>query len=300
MPRYLQPVIDDFDDESDSEEYTNDEPPIEPPNPLPPPPDKVFKTPEKALQYTKDWARKHGFAITKNRPYLDGKGDLTKYTIRCDRGGYTKSRSLGIRPTRGSKRCGCQFAGVITRVIRKNKNKPRWQYSTPKDKKTGNLYDRHNHRSSKPKGFHQYRKPIKKEEKIIKGCFVTRDAPADVVVKCKKWDKKTLITTKEVSNEYYRLRKEQLGGRILIEALLHELQRLKSKWVCRYKKDPLTGRIIYLFYAYKALIRLYRQNHELLLGDCTYKTNRYGMPLLHFLGVTSNEYFILRRLLLHA
>jgi hypothetical protein len=29
-----------------------------------------------------------------------------------------------------------------------------------------------------------------------------------------------------------------------------------------------------------------RAYSDVLMADCTYKTNRYNMPLLHFLGVT--------------
>jgi hypothetical protein len=39
-------------------------------------------------------------------------------------------------------------------------------------------------------------------------------------------------------------------------------------------------------HAHVSQVELYRANPDLLALDCTYKTNRYNMPLLYFLGVS--------------
>lgn len=37
------------------------------------------------------------------------------------------------------------------------------------------------------------------------------------------------------------------------------------------------------------MVEIYRQHPDSLLLDCTYKTNRYNIPLLGLCGVTSNN-----------
>ena len=49
------------------------------------------------------------------------------------------------------------------------------------------------------------------------------------------------------------------------------------------------GRITWLFYAHPTARQLIKQNPDVLLLDCTYKTNRFDMPLLNFCRVTSNN-----------
>jgi hypothetical protein len=47
-----------------------------------------------------------------------------------------------------------------------------------------------------------------------------------------------------------------------------------------------------LFFAHASQKELMRSFPDILGMDCTYKTNRYNMPLLHFVGVTSiGRYF---------
>jgi hypothetical protein len=46
-----------------------------------------------------------------------------------------------------------------------------------------------------------------------------------------------------------------------------------------------------LFLAYKPAVELFKHNYDLLLADCTYKTNRYNMPLLHFIAQTPISHF---------
>jgi hypothetical protein len=49
------------------------------------------------------------------------------------------------------------------------------------------------------------------------------------------------------------------------------------------------NRVTRLFFAYPKLIELLKQNPNILLLDCIYKTNRFNMPLLNICGVTGNN-----------
>jgi hypothetical protein len=47
------------------------------------------------------------------------------------------------------------------------------------------------------------------------------------------------------------------------------------------------NRVHTLFFTYIKLRDLARANLDVVIADCTYRTNRYNMPLLHFLGTTA-------------
>jgi hypothetical protein len=53
-------------------------------------------------------------------------------------------------------------------------------------------------------------------------------------------------------------------------------------------QETSIGRVQYLFIAYPASITLVLKNPDIILVDSTYKTNKFEMPLLHMLGITSS------------
>jgi hypothetical protein len=66
---------------------------------------------------------------------------------------------------------------------------------------------------------------------------------------------------------------------------------VKSKWVQRARTDPDTRQLVQLFVAYKPAIDLFLAHPDVLMMDCSYKSNIYKMPLLHFLGVSPTSHF---------
>jgi hypothetical protein len=53
--------------------------------------------------------------------------------------------------------------------------------------------------------------------------------------------------------------------------------------------NPKTGRLEQLFFAHPEAIRLLKEHPDVLLLDCTYKTNQFHMPLLNLCAVTGNR-----------
>lgn len=53
--------------------------------------------------------------------------------------------------------------------------------------------------------------------------------------------------------------------------------------------NPQTGRLESLFFAHLEAIAIYMQHLDVLLLDCTYKTNRFRMPLLNICSVIGNR-----------
>lgn len=61
----------------------------------------------------------------------------------------------------------------------------------------------------------------------------------------------------------------------------------RYRWTYATKLDPYTKALDRLFFASKYSLRMLRENFEVLIMDCTYKTNKYRMPLLTMVGITS-------------
>jgi hypothetical protein len=83
------------------------------------------------------------------------------------------------------------------------------------------------------------------------------------------------IKKKDIYNAIHRIR----------GALLEELKD-PNKWIFDYQTDP-DGRLDYLFFAYTKTVHIFQSHPDVLMADCTYKTNRFKMPLLHFIGCSS-------------
>ena len=80
-------------------------------------------------------------------------------------------------------------------------------------------------------------------------------------------------------------RKERLGDLTPIEALVMELTN-DEHWALQYSTDD-EGHVDFIFLAPSEAIDIARSSPEIILIDATYRTNRYNMPLIHFMVVTA-------------
>jgi hypothetical protein len=99
----------------------------------------------------------------------------------------------------------------------------------------------------------------------------------------------TLITRADIYNERFRDRQEHLGDYPPLEALLDELKG-DGYWIVKWSEA--NGHLEFLFFASSPQVELMQWYPDILLMDSTYKTNPYGMPLLHFGGTSPmNSFF---------
>lgn len=98
------------------------------------------------------------------------------------------------------------------------------------------------------------------------------------------------IRTSDLRNEREKVRQDYLRGRTPIHALVNELD-TSENWISSIQVDD-SRRVRSLLFAHVSQVELYHTNPCVLTLDCTYRTNRYNMPLLHFLGVSPiGKYF---------
>ena len=86
-------------------------------------------------------------------------------------------------------------------------------------------------------------------------------------------------------NEVVRIKKVRLNGLTPIEALITELLD-DDDWAVWYTTDDI-GHVNFLFFAHDEAIDLAQENPDVIFINTTYRTNRYNMPLLHFMAVTA-------------
>lgn len=234
---------------------------------------REFDTKDAAVAYVHQYARENGFALSEGRKRLDKKGNLRRADFRCDKG--SKVRGHGVVRNSASRMTECPYDLRILRVLDSN----RWRIDV--------VDSTHNHSLSETPSQHtRYRKPTEEQKQLI-GELSAAGVPPRMVVSSlqAKSSGNTLITPAEIYNQKKKLRKERFSTLTPIEVLVKEFEE-DDTWAANYTTDP-ERHVNYLFFAYKPAIDLAQRFHDVLLIDATYRTNRYNMPLLHFMGVTS-------------
>ena len=82
------------------------------------------------------------------------------------------------------------------------------------------------------------------------------------------------------------MRQKQLGEMTPLQWLLKELQDNGYNPRFETKDGNILSKLIYL---HPQAIQLWKDHPDVLLMDCTYKTNRFNMPLLNICGVTGGN-----------
>ncbi|KAH9150481.1 hypothetical protein AeRB84_006200 [Aphanomyces euteiches] len=94
------------------------------------------------------------------------------------------------------------------------------------------------------------------------------------------------IIPRDIYHERQRSLRENLNGRSRIEHLLHLLE--SPDYTSAVQQDEL-GRVTHLFFAFNETLEIFALNHDVIIMDCTYKTNGFGMPLFNIIGVSGSN-----------
>ena len=175
----------------------------------------------------------------------------------------------------GTKKCNCPFAIDI-----KEQADGLWYVTVP--------CGRHNHELGEYLEGHSYMGRLNEDEELI----VTQMRRANVhprhilnTIKQRSEDNRSTIRT--IYNAKQKQRMVEAGGRSQMQQVLHILE--EKKYLFWHRKDEKTNIVTELFWAHPDSVNLLRCFPLVILMDCTYKTNRYRMPLLEVVGVTSTD-----------
>ncbi|XP_004305076.1 PREDICTED: protein FAR-RED ELONGATED HYPOCOTYL 3-like [Fragaria vesca subsp. vesca] len=196
--------------------------------------------------------------------------------IGCDRGGkYRDTRMVPLEKRKrktSSRLIDCPFE-----IVGRNKPKGFWKVDIK------NLA--HNHEPSRDMSGHPYCRQFSKEEIMkIKEMSKAGVTPRQILSSLRQSNSDIHTTFRSIYNEKQRIMKENLAGHTVIQALLEELGQAGFIYNIEYDQN---GRLTHLMFAHPLSIALTKSYMNVFVMDCTYKTNKYKMPLLDIVGVTS-------------
>lgn len=95
----------------------------------------------------------------------------------------------------------------------------------------------------------------------------------------------TTATTKVLKSDIYNinaaLKRKTLQGLSATDALIKDLKDRDVPYAIKVDDD---NRVTHLFITTQESLKLARRNQDVILADCTYSTNKFNIPLLHFVG----------------
>jgi hypothetical protein len=239
--------------------------------PLACPPLAIYSTRESLFQAIQSWSKLRGYAFTVGKS-LRKKGRQKVYYA-CDRCPPTPLPKERIRDTQ-TRGTGCLFS-----VIALEKASGDWELKYRPEPQ----YNTHNHLPSRSPISHPSHRHLSTEVKDIARTFFSAGIkPRQTLTFLRQSDPTTLILPRDLYNQNAALRRNIQQGKSTTEALIQHLQESGIKHAIL--KDPATRRLKGLFIACPASIKYLQSHHDVLIIDNTYKTNRFGLPLMDIIG----------------
>lgn len=240
-----------------------------------PRPGQIFDSPRDGIRYLNEWAASCGYGLATNRSKRDRHGDTSAVYIRCNRGGvYSPHVSDADRQRRTSTRITeCPFRITLRR------RDIRGYYLTIESLE-------HNHEPSRESTHPVHRRAVIQKSRAELILQLDQGVPIRHILTSLHKANHPFIQAADLYNLRQNVRQSVLQGRQSIQALLQDFPR-DGSWDFRYNVRPEDNTLYTLFGIHKSSLALLQKHSFVLWMDCTYKTNRYNMPLLNIVGVSS-------------
>lgn len=242
---------------------------------LPPPIDIRYESPKLAIATINRFARDQGYSVSTLRSVH--KNGVKKRVYLCCTRGRVWETSLNDNDRIRNKTTlavDCLFQVTLRHRVEDNA----W-HLTYED-------TLHNHSPTHPRALHIHRTQELIEraldiDHLIRQGFNTRQ----ILTRIREEDPSSALIARDIYNRRYKVNAEFLDGRTLVQALLIELPK-DGEWIFKHELDD-EGHITALFCMHRTSIRMLQLHPWVISMDCTYKTNRYGLPLLDIVGFAS-------------
>ncbi|KAL5149610.1 Protein FAR1-RELATED SEQUENCE 5 [Glycine soja] len=236
---------------------------------------QVFTTRDDVLQWARTVAHENGFVavIMRSDTETGSRGRSSFVLIGCERSGTYKCRNKEfVRKDTGSRKCGCPFR-LRGKPVRGGEG---WMVKL--------ICGIHNHELAKSLVGHPYAGRLTKEEKkIIADMTKSMVKPKNILLTLKEHNADSYTTIKQIYNARSAYRSSIRGADTEMQHLMKLLER--DQYIHWHRlKDEVVVRD--LFWCHPDAVKLCNACHLVFFIDSTYKTNRYRLPLLDFVGVT--------------
>ncbi|CAH9077106.1 unnamed protein product, partial [Cuscuta epithymum] len=150
------------------------------------------------------------------------------------------------------------------------------------------ICEHHNHPPAAQLEGHSFTGRLNKdEENVLLDMTKNMVKPRNILLTIKDKNEKNTTTMKTIYNVRHKYRTIERDGRSQMQQLMKQLN--DYKYVEWHRRNETTDCVTDLFWAHPASIKMLHVFPLVLLMDCTYKTNRYGFPLLEIVGVTCTD-----------
>ncbi len=141
----------------------------------------------------------------------------------------------------------------------------------------------HNHGPTRESSHPALRKLAPEVQKTVAEQSAAGISPGQIVTALRNTDPTSTVLIRDIYNAWATIKREALGPLTPIQALM---LRLDDNYTSAHTKDA-GNRIQHLFFSHKQSQELLRVNNDVLIMDCTYRTNRFKLPLLDIIGCTA-------------
>ncbi|XP_012841587.1 PREDICTED: uncharacterized protein LOC105961870 [Erythranthe guttata] len=232
--------------------------------------DIVFGSREELINWAKETAVSHC-----HRLICQSRRENAQY-MTCDKYGHGRQTNIDVEDPRnsGTKKCGCPF-----KLIGKRSRFDELWRLTVSD-------GRHSHRPTLfPHGQGTNSRITPQQRARIKELRNSHVKPMLIMDRLRKDDPTIQTSMKHVYNELAKIKSEEIEGMTVIQFMMHNFQKGEYRYWHRVDSET-SNTITDIMFACPESIKLLRLFPYVMLMDCTYKTNKYGMPLLEIIGIT--------------
>ncbi|KAL5137330.1 putative protein FAR1-RELATED SEQUENCE 10 [Glycine soja] len=236
---------------------------------------QVFGTRDDVLQWARTIAHENGFVavIMRSDTETGSRGRSLFILIGCERSGTYKSRNKEfVRKDTRSRKCGCPFR-LRGKPVHGGEG---WMVKL--------ICGIHNHELAKSLVRHPYAGRLTKDEKkIIADMTKSMVKPKNILLTLKEHNANSCTTIKQIYNARSAYCSSIKGADTEIQHQMKLLERDQYIHWHRLKDEVLVRD---LFWCHPDAVKLCNACHLVFFIDSTYKTNRYRLLLLDFVGVT--------------
>ncbi|XP_057426429.1 PKS-NRPS hybrid synthetase cheA-like [Lotus japonicus] len=242
--------------------------------------DQIFPTRDDLINWVHGIAIENGYVTLITKSDYGGNGSRKAYVmLGCEKHGkYVPYRDPDLVEGTRSQKTGCPF---------RLKGRPR-KNGIDRDWRLKVMEGIHNHEPARSLLGHNFVGRLKPGEKEQVG-KMTRSwvPPRKMLLTLKENNPSNLTTISQIYGVCKRLRKSLRGGLTEMQHLLKKLD--GDKYVHFERHEPGSEVIRDVFWAHPNAIKLFNTFPYVVIMDCTYKTNKYAIPLLEIVGLTSTD-----------
>ncbi|XP_022889284.1 protein FAR1-RELATED SEQUENCE 5-like [Olea europaea var. sylvestris] len=245
--------------------------------------ERMFTSREALIDWVKTVGKRYNMIVVMKKSDFGQVGRKPRIDFACERHGSYRCRNTNKenekrkrRRTTETKKCGCPFLLNGRKLI----NGDYWILKV----KCG----RDNHDIAQNLEGHSYaRRLTEKETSILVDMSKNHVRPKKILYTLKQNDDTNVSTMRHIYKARQKFMLKEQAGRTQMQQLMNRL--VENKYIELHRTYMETNIVQDLFWAQPYSIDLLWAFPRVIIMDCTYKTNRYRLPLLEIVGVISTD-----------